>query len=55
MKRRATIDKDNLKIDYHREILVREAVRRCDSILEASKQLGVSDRTLHRYLRKYNL
>jgi len=47
--------KENLNIDYNSRILVKEALRRYGSAKMASKYLGVTDRTVFRYMDKYNL
>lgn len=46
---------ENLNIEYHFKILVREALRRNGSPKKASKYLEISDRTVHRYMKKFNL
>ena len=47
--------KEVLNIDYHTNILVREALRRYDAVKEASMYLEVNVRTVFRYIRKYNI
>lgn len=47
--------KEVLNIDYHTNILVREALRRYDTVKEASMYLEVNVRTVFRYIRKYNI
>jgi hypothetical protein len=44
-----------LNIEYHTRILVKEALRRYGSAKIASKYLKVSDRTVFRYMDKFNL
>jgi hypothetical protein len=47
--------KEILNIEYHTRILVKEALRRYGSARTASKYLEVSDRTVFRYMNKFNL
>jgi hypothetical protein len=47
--------KENLNIEENRIILIRAALRRAQSPLGASLLLKVSDRTVHRYINKYNI
>lgn len=47
--------KENLNIEYHTRILVKEALRRYGSAKIAAKYLQVTDRTVHRYMHKFNL
>lgn len=44
-----------LNIEYHTKVLVKEALRRYGSAKIASKYLEVSDRTVFRYMHKFNL
>lgn len=46
---------ENLNIEYHTKILVRKALRRYGSPKTASKYLEISDRTVHRYMKNFNL
>lgn len=47
--------KENLNIEYHTRILVKEALRRYGSAKIASKYLEVTDRTVYRYMNTFNL
>ena len=47
-------EKEILNIEYHTRILVKEALRRYGSARTASKYLKVSDRTVFRYMNKFN-
>lgn len=53
--RKMDTKEENLNIEYNTKILVREALRRYGSAAEASKYLEVSDRTVFRYMDKFNL
>ena len=43
----------NLNIEHHTRIHVKTALNRFKTIKEAAKALGVSDRTVHRYIKLY--
>ncbi|MGB0356863.1 MAG: sigma 54-interacting transcriptional regulator [Cytophagales bacterium] len=46
------LEKEDLSLNAHIERLVSEAISRTKSIKEAAKELGVSERTVHRWLKK---
>jgi len=46
---------ENLNIEYHTKMLLKEALRRYGSAKIASRYLQVTDRTVHRYMHKFNL
>lgn len=47
--------KEILNIDYHKERYVTEALIRSKGILEASKLLEVSERSVFRYMDRYEI
>jgi len=48
-------EKENLNIEHNTRMLVKEALRRYGSAKIAAKYLEVTDRTVFRYMHKYNL
>lgn len=46
---------ENLNIEYHTKIYVTVALRKYQSPKEAAKHLGITSRTVHRYIHKYNI
>ena len=46
---------ENLNIEYHTKIHVTVALRKYQSPKEAAKHLGITSRTVHRYIHKYNI
>jgi len=46
---------ENLNIEYHTRLYVTVALRRYQSPTEAAKHLGITSRTVHRYIKKYSI
>ena len=44
-----------LNIEYHTKILVIKALNRSGMSCEAAQLLGISERTLYRYKKQYNI
>ena len=46
---------ENLNIEYNTKVYVTVALRKYQSPTEAARHLGITSRTIHRYIHKYNI
>lgn len=51
----ATIKKENLNIDYHNKRLMLKALNKHPTVALAAKELGISERTLFRWMDEYKI
>lgn len=51
----ATTKKENLNLDYHHKRLMLKALNKNPTVALAAKELGISERTLFRWMDEYKV